>query len=262
MSSSNFSGKDNRRPRMYTRVPPPPVASTPTIPLRSIRRTIVAQPPSRAASFRETPPSPRPLVIRKRLPLEAMGSSPVKSAPSASGALPIIGPVSAGIQALIGDIDRFAKEWTEMFDGLSSGVEDPEDRLSKLDASIHIRPTGQPEDTGPLQADHPAAATGKGTPRQLQPVHFDVTPASLTRWQHRDKSLVNDTPEDGPVRDHNLLSKRLLTFNHYVRKVIHQWLRKQIRRQKKCITYRKQPFETRLFKQLLRHRDIFRLSLR
>jgi hypothetical protein len=240
--SSNFSGKENRRPRMYTRVPPPPVASAPTIPQRCIRRTVVTQPPSPAASLRETPPPSRPLFIRKQVPLAAVGSFPVRSASGASGALPVVGPVSAGIQALIGDIDRFAKEWTEMFDGLSAIAEDPEDRLSKLDASIRICPTSQPQDTGPLHADNPAAAAGKGTPRRLQPgpsgstasvstlqastlagtnaetVHFDVTPASLTRWQHRDKSLVKDTPKDRLVRDLNLLSQRLLTFNHFIRK--------------------------------------------
>jgi hypothetical protein len=175
-----------------------------------------------------------------------------------------------------------------MFD-VSAGAEDPEDRLSKLDASIRIRPTGQPEDTELLQTDNPAAAAGKGRHRGLQPGpsgsttsvstlqattltgtnaetdYFDATPESLTRWQHRDKSLV--TPEDRPVRDPNLLlSLRLLTFNHYVRKETYQWwslLRQQIRRQTKCITwYRKQSFETRLSKRLLRRRDIFRLSLR
>jgi hypothetical protein len=66
-----------------------------------------------------------------------MGSSAVRSASRASGALPVVGPVSAGIQALIEDIDLFAKEWTEIFDELSAGAEDPEDRLSKLDASIY-----------------------------------------------------------------------------------------------------------------------------
>jgi hypothetical protein len=111
----------------------------------------------------------------------------------------------------------------------------------------------------PFQADNPAAAVGKLTPRQLQPgssrstasvgtlqsstldgttgetVHFDVRPASLMRWQHRDKCLVNDTHENRPVRDPNLLSKRLPAFNHYVRKETCQWLRKQIRRQTKLI---------------------------
>ena len=108
------------------------------------------------------------------------------------------------------DIDRFAKEWTEMFDELTAGAEDPEDRLSKLEASIRLRHTSQ--------ADSPAtAAAGKGTPRQVQSgpsgssasvstetVHFDLTPASLTRWQHRDKSLAKDIPEDRPVRVPNL----------------------------------------------------------
>lgn len=247
VSSSNFSGKENRRPRMYyTRVPPPPVASAPTIPPRSIRRNVVAQPPSRAASFRETPPPSRPLVIRKQLPLVApapAGSSPVGSTSGASGALPVVGTVSAGIQSLIGEVDRFAKEWTEMFDELSTGAGDPEDRLSKLDSSIRIHPIGQPENTGPLQADNPVAGAGKRTPRQLQPgpsgyasvgtpqpstlagtnaetVHFDASP---TRWKHRDKSLAKDTPENRPVRDPDLLSKRLLTFNLYIRKETYHW---------------------------------------
>lgn len=250
--SSNFSGKENRRPRMHIRVPPPPVSSALTIPPRSNhRRTAVVQPPpSRAAQFRETPPPSRPLVIRKQIPrLEAAAadpSSPVGSASDASGAVPVMGSVTAGIQALVGDIDRFAKEWTEMFDELSAGTEDPDDRLSKLNALTCIC---QLEDMAPLQVDNPvvAAAAGKGAPRELQQgtsespvfvstlqastitcanaetVNFDVTPASLTRWQHRDKSLAKDVPEDGPVRDPDLLSQRLLTFNHYVRKETYLW---------------------------------------
>jgi hypothetical protein len=75
--------------------------------------------------------------------------------------------------------------------------------------------------------------------------------------------LVKDIPEDGPVRDPNLVSQRLLTFNHYVRKESYWLLRQQIRRQTKRITcYRKQSFETSLSKRFLRHRDIVRLSLR
>jgi hypothetical protein len=134
-SGSNFSGKENRRPRMYyTWVLPPPMSSAPTISLRSIRRNVVAQPPSSTASFRETPPPPCPLVIRKQHPLAvaAAGSSPVTSrtGTGTSDALPVVGPVTAGIQALIGDVDHFAKEWMEIFDELSAGAEDPEDRLS------------------------------------------------------------------------------------------------------------------------------------
>lgn len=125
------------------------------------------------------------------------------------------------IQALIADIDRFAKEWTEMFDELSAVAaagDHPEDGgLSKLDAYIRSRPTGRPEDAGPFQADSPVA--GKGTPKRLssvkelqastnrETVHFDVTSVSLARWQHRDKAMVKDAPleEDKPVRKHNIL---------------------------------------------------------
>ncbi|KAH9988652.1 hypothetical protein BJV77DRAFT_727827 [Russula vinacea] len=202
-------GKENRRPtRMHTRVPPPPVPPVlaPNIPPRSVRRTVVvAQPPSRptttttSSSFRETS---RPLVIRKQLPshsLAAAGSSHVRSASGASGTLPVVGPVPAGIQALIGDIDRFAKDWTEMFDELSEGPEDG--RLSKLDAFIRIRPTGWSEDAGHLQADN--TVTGKGlASTNGETVQFDVTLASLARWQQRDKSMVKDAPEkEKPERD-------------------------------------------------------------
>jgi len=165
------------------------------------------------------------LVIKKQSPSATASSSPVRSASGASGALPVVGSVPAGIQALLGDIDRFAKEWTEMFDELSAGAEDPEDRLSesKWDAPIRVCPTGRPEDVGPLRVNTPEV--GKGTPKRLllassgtvasvgslqgstlagtnaETVHFDVTPASLMRWQHRDKSMVKDAPEDDkPVR--------------------------------------------------------------
>ncbi|KAH9988636.1 hypothetical protein BJV77DRAFT_732996 [Russula vinacea] len=125
-------GRRTGGPPVHTRVPPPPVPPVlaPNIPPRSVRRTVVvAQPPSRpttttSSSFRETS---RPLVIRKQLPshsLAAAGSSHVRSASGASGTLPVVGPVPAGIEALIGDIDRFAKDWTEMFDELSEGPED------------------------------------------------------------------------------------------------------------------------------------------
>ena len=57
----------------------------------------------------------------------------------------------------------------ELFDELSPGAEDPEDQLSKLDASIRMRPAGRPENTGLLRADDPVKVAGKGMPRQLQP---------------------------------------------------------------------------------------------
>jgi hypothetical protein len=134
-------------------------------------------------------------------------SSPVRSAFRASAALPVVGPVTAGIQALIGDIDRFAKEWTEMFDELSArrvGAEDPEVRLSRFDASIRIRPTGQPENPGPFQADNPAAAAGKGILRELQTGPSGSTASVSTehlasinsgRYQCGDGPLRRDTGE-------------------------------------------------------------------
>lgn len=94
-----------------------------------------------------------------------------------------------------------------MFDELSAsaGAEDPEDRHSKLGASV--RATGHPENTRPLQADNSAAAgksTRAGTNAETLNFDSDVTPASLTRWQNRDKSLVKDIPEETKVRDLNI----------------------------------------------------------
>jgi hypothetical protein len=203
----SVSGKENRRPtRMHVRVPPPPVvpAPAPTIPPRSVRRTVVvAQPPSRtSSSFRETS---RPLVIRKQLPAHSLtaasGFSHVRSASGTSSTIPVVSSVPVGIQVLIGDIDRFAKEWTTMFDELS---EDREDGLSKLDAFIRIRSsTSRPEDVGSLQRDGPAAGKGSASTNG-ETVQFDVTPASLARWQHKDKAMVRDAPEeDKPVRKYN-----------------------------------------------------------
>ena len=91
-----------------------------------------------------------------------------------------------------------------MFDELSEGPEDG--RLSKLDAFIRIRPTGWSEDAGHLQADN--TVTGKGlASTNGETVQFDVTLASLARWQQRDKSMVKDAPEkEKPVSIYNILS--------------------------------------------------------
>ena len=118
-----------------------------------------------------------------------------------------------------------------MFDELSAAVvaEDhrPEDGASKLRASVRVRPTGQPEGAGPLQIDDRAAGKATPTRKRLLPVssgsaasvntsqasangemvHLDITPASLARWQNRDKAVVGDAPEeDKLVRKHNILS--------------------------------------------------------
>jgi hypothetical protein len=75
-------------------------------------------------------------------------------------------------------------------------------RIPRIDFRSWPRPSTASVST--LQASTPA-----GTNAEM--VYFDVTPATLTRWQHRDKSLVSDTPEDRSVRDPNPLSKRWLT---------------------------------------------------
>jgi hypothetical protein len=143
--TSSVSEKENRRPHLRTRVPAPPVASAPAAPVtvaisvpqpRCIRRTVgVVAPPSRV-SFCET--LPRPLAIQKRPshPSEAGLPYGDSRARLTAAAAPVI--VTAGIKALMEDIDRFAKEWTNMFDELSAS---PESGPSKLISSMRIYPT-------------------------------------------------------------------------------------------------------------------------
>jgi hypothetical protein len=90
-----------------------------------------------------------------------------------------------------------------MFDELSEGPEDG--RLSNLDAFIRIRPTGRSEDAGRLQANNTVAGKGLANTNG-ETVQFDVTLASLARWQFRDKAVVKDAPEkEKPVSKYNLL---------------------------------------------------------
>ena len=165
--TTSVSGKENRQPRLRTRVPPPPVmppvAVVPSVPPRAIRRTVavVAQPSH--ASFCESPP--RPLVVkRRRSDAPAVGSpqgdSRVRSA-AASAPLGFL----VEIKALMEDIDCFAKEWTVMFEELSTGADGPEGRPSKFDLLRRIHPTVQPESAGTCQADDPAMK--KRTRRRL-----------------------------------------------------------------------------------------------
>ncbi|KAI0289128.1 hypothetical protein BC826DRAFT_1161698 [Russula brevipes] len=216
LARSGVSGKENRRPQTRTRVPAPPVTSIATITPRSVRRQPVpAADPSRA-SFRET--SPRPLVIRKR-PSRSLGTGASQGhsqvGPDAAAAAAAAVVVPEGINALMGDIDRFAKEWTEMFDDLFASADGREDGLSKLGAPTRIHPAPQSESAGdPLRTESPAA--GKRAQEFLLPealgtaasvgtsqtsalessngVHFNVTPASLARWRHRDNAMVGDAP--------------------------------------------------------------------
>jgi hypothetical protein len=224
LARGGVSGKENRRPQTRTRVPAPPATSIAPIAPRSVRRQPVAAAEPSRASFRET--SPRPLVIRKQ-PSRSLGTGASQGhsqvGPDAAAA-PVVVP--EGVKALMGDVDRFAKEWTEMFDDLFAGTDGREDGLSKLGASTRIHPAPQSESAGdPLRTESPAA--GKRAQELLLPealgtaasvgtsqtsalessngVHFDVTPASLARWQHRDNAMVRDAPVgEEPVREQPL----------------------------------------------------------
>jgi hypothetical protein len=223
LARSGVSGKENR-PQTRTRVPAPPATSIAPIAPRSVRRQPVAAAEPSRASFRET--SPRPLVTRKQ-PSRLLGTGASQShsqvGPDAAAA-PVV--VQEGIKALMGDIDRFAKEWTEMFDDLFASADGREDGLLKLDASTRIHPALQSENVGGhLHTESPAA--GKRAQELLLPealgtaasvgtsqtsalessngIQFDVTPASLARWQHRDNAMVRDAPVgEEPVREQPL----------------------------------------------------------
>src|SRR5260370_42362538 len=123
-----------------------------------------------------------------------------------------------------------------MLQDLSAHAEVPASRFPKFSPPIRIRPIARSriEDRGPFKADNPAA--GKGTLASIngETVHFDITPASLTRWKHRNKSMVEDAPEeDKPVRKPSPLFQSCHHSNQYVRIETYQrWplLRQQIRR--------------------------------
>ncbi|KAH9958787.1 hypothetical protein BC827DRAFT_551985 [Russula dissimulans] len=217
--TSSGGGKENRRLPARTRVPaPPPVASPPTIPPRSTRRPTFNQLPRDVARLH----SPRPLAVSKwpsKPPTAGPpqgDSSQVGSAPGAASNVP------PEIRALMGDIDRFAKEWMEMFNDLSTSHDRREDELPQLDAgTARIHPTVRPEDTTALHTT--SSAAGKQTQDLLmlaspkpvavsrlrtstltredgEVIPFDVTAASLARWQHRDKAMVNDTPVEEKLK--------------------------------------------------------------
>ena len=193
--TSSVSEKENRRPHIRTRVPAPPVAASASasaapvtvvisVPQpRCIRRMVaVVAPPSRV-SFRET--LPRPLVIQKRPShssevSSSQGDSRVKLT-AAAVAAPVVVVIPAGINALIEDIDRFAKEWTDMFDELSAG---PERGPSKLISSMRIYPTGQSKGAYIHQFDDPVAEdrhTNSCWQRPSDPLH-PLEPSKRQHW--------------------------------------------------------------------------------
>ncbi|KAI0295112.1 hypothetical protein B0F90DRAFT_1752780 [Multifurca ochricompacta] len=217
--TSSVSGKENRRPKSRMRVPvlSPTPASTPVAPIASVpprpSQQLLTQ-VSRASS-RET--LPRPLVVRKRL-RDAFSPNSDSS--------------REGSQPNRLDLDRFAKEWTGMFDELYADADDgrveattdaempihpvPESEVAGLHPTWTRKQTGYQETRG--------AGIGKNESREPdenravlsttsestvsvnssqgsslvsgdgETVNFDVTAASLVRWQHRDNTMLKDAP--------------------------------------------------------------------
>ncbi|KAI0255625.1 hypothetical protein BJV78DRAFT_688968 [Lactifluus subvellereus] len=197
VTSSN--GKENCRPKAQARIresPPPVAAPVATIPLRPIRRTAIAQ--RSRASCRET--LQRPLVIRKRSPQslpESSASAPGHSLAqvrSAAGASVI---VPKGIKALMGDLDRFAKEWTVMSNNFFASAETTsrEDGFSNSDPSSRIHSTVKPENAEASQVDNPA--TGKVTGNYPVP-RSSGSVASVNALKasgsHSDDAMLKDAP--------------------------------------------------------------------
>jgi len=112
--------------------------------------------------------------------------------------------VPAGIEALMGDIDCFAKEWAEMFDDLFAGADCPENLKngpSKLDgrAATRIHPIGQPGEADICPGDNTAA--GKRT--QKFPPRAPSGLATPVRILQADNVMTRDAPvEDKPVSNH------------------------------------------------------------
>ncbi|KAF8266704.1 hypothetical protein EI94DRAFT_1732495 [Lactarius quietus] len=185
--TSSVSGKENRRPPPRTRVLVP-AAPAVVVPPRSIQRTAVTHIPCSEAS-------PRPLVIKKK-PQQPLEASPAgQDLQAKSAAESVVAP--AGIKALIGDLDSFAKEWTGMFDELyaksenpgSSQADDPGEQPSNSERAKEPPIVG----SGQVGEMTPSASAGSvGTIGET--VHFDVSAASLVRWQHRDNTMLKNAP--------------------------------------------------------------------
>ncbi|KAH9003766.1 hypothetical protein EDB86DRAFT_2889742 [Lactarius hatsudake] len=222
--TSSVIGKENRRPpaRARVTVPATPAVVVPPPPIQPTTVTLI---PSSEMS-------PRPLVIKKKPPHPLM-ANPRQDLQAKSAAESAVVPL--GIKALVGDLDRFATEWTGMFDELYASAGRHEGVFSN--ASTRIHPTLESEDsrasqrddlgeqTSNLESGRTAGGTrpspdsgkvGKLTAVLLTPstsaasigtiqasslvrangetVHFDVSAASLMRWQHRDNTMLKDAP--------------------------------------------------------------------
>jgi len=133
-------------------------------------------------------------------------------------------PALTGVKALMGDLDRFAKEWTGMFDELYSSTPSPYGAVL-ANARTRIHPIAKRETPGTSRTDNlgenisdsesggaaggtrrssvvgeemtvvpltPSVSTGSST--EGETVHFDVSAESLVRWQHRDNTMLKDAP--------------------------------------------------------------------
>ncbi|KAH9044942.1 hypothetical protein EDB83DRAFT_1563418 [Lactarius deliciosus] len=225
--TSSVIGKENRCPPVRARVivPATPAVVVPPPPIQPTTATLI---PSSEMS-------PRPLVIKKKPPHPLMASpGQGLQAKLAAESAVVVPP---GIKALVGDLDRFATEWTGMFDELYASTGRNEGVLSN--ASTRIHPTLESEAPRASQGDDLGEQTsnlesgrmvgaggtrpspdcgkvGKTTAVLLTPsmsaasigtihasnlvradgetVHFDVSAASLVRWQHRDNTMLKDAP--------------------------------------------------------------------
>jgi hypothetical protein len=80
-------------------------------------------------------------VIKKITPQTLMANQVGQDLQAKSAAEPCVAP--PGIKALIGDLDRFAKEWTGMFDDLYASAGRHRDVVS--DGSMRIHPIVESE---------------------------------------------------------------------------------------------------------------------
>ncbi|KAH9034100.1 hypothetical protein EDB85DRAFT_1948870 [Lactarius pseudohatsudake] len=222
--TSSVIGKENRRPPARARVIVP---ATPAV--------VVQPPPIQPTTVTLIPSSemsPRPLMIKKKPP-HPLVASPGQGLQAKSAAESAV--VSPGIKALVGDLDRFATEWTGMFDELYASAGRHEGVFSNASTRIHptleseaasaSRGNDLGEQTRNLESGRTAGGTRpspdsgkveKMTAVLLTPstsaasigtiqasslvradgetVHFDVSAASLVRWQHRDNTMLKDAP--------------------------------------------------------------------
>ena len=240
--SSSVSGKENRRPSARTRVL---VSAAPeaVVPPRPIQRTTATH------TIPSSETSPLPLIIKKKSP-QSLVTSAGQDLQAKPAAEPAVAP--AGIKALMGDLDRFAKGWTGMFDELYASAGSHGDVFA--DASTRMHPIVESENQRTSQVDDlreetrnsretggtktspdyrhvgemtagsltPSASAGSISTIQAsstngETVHFDVSAASLARWQHRDNTILKNA-----LTSVDMVSIQTSMFSEYQRTSAHQ----------------------------------------